>query len=34
MRADLVITAAPPITTQTGLYTANPVVIFDAVPRI
>ncbi|ROM99029.1 CS1 type fimbrial major subunit [Pseudomonas brassicacearum] len=34
MRADLVITAAPPISTQTGLYTANPVVIFDAVPRI
>lgn len=34
MRADLVITASPPITTQTGLYTANPVVIFDAVPRI
>jgi hypothetical protein len=34
MRADLVINAAAPITTQTGLYTANPVVIFDAVPRI
>lgn len=34
MRADLVITAALPGNNQTGLYTANPVVIFDAVPRI
>ncbi|WP_349746544.1 CS1 type fimbrial major subunit [Pseudomonas frederiksbergensis] len=34
MRADLVITAALPGSKQTGLYTANPVVIFDAVPRI
>lgn len=34
MRADLVITAALPGGLQTGLYTANPVVIFDAVPRI
>ncbi|AWM94080.1 adhesin [Pseudomonas sp. 31-12] len=34
MRADLVITAGPPANGQTGLYTANPVVIFDAVPRI
>ena len=34
MRADLVITAALPGNNQTGLYTANPVVIFDAIPRI
>lgn len=34
MRADLVIAAAKPTTTQTGLYTATPVVIFDAVPRV
>ncbi|VVO66856.1 hypothetical protein PS900_01092 [Pseudomonas fluorescens] len=34
MRADLVIAAAKPLATQTGLYTANPVVIFDAIPRI
>ncbi|MGZ9737208.1 MULTISPECIES: CS1 type fimbrial major subunit [unclassified Pseudomonas] len=34
MRADLVIAAAKPLDTQTGLYTANPVVIFDAIPRI
>ena len=34
MRADLVITAALPTSTHTGLYTANPVVVFDAVPRI
>lgn len=34
MRADLVITAATPLSFQTGFYTANPVVIFDAVPRI
>lgn len=34
MRADLVITAVLPLPHQTGLYTANPVVIFDAVPRI
>jgi hypothetical protein len=34
MRADLVITAALPGSTQLGLYTANPVVVFDAVPRI
>ncbi|MGE8483814.1 MAG: CS1 type fimbrial major subunit [Pseudomonas sp.] len=34
MQADLVIAAAKPIDTQNGLYTANPVVIFDAIPRI
>jgi hypothetical protein len=34
MRADLVIAAAKPTATQTGLYTANPVVVFDAMPRI
>ncbi|WP_347929037.1 CS1 type fimbrial major subunit [Pseudomonas helvetica] len=34
MRADLVISAALPGSTQTGVYTANPVVVFDAVPRI
>lgn len=34
MRADLVIAAAKPTATQTGLYTANPVVIFDAIPRV
>ena len=34
MRADLVITPAQPLVAQTGLYTASPVVIFDAVPRI
>lgn len=34
MRADLVIAAAKPLATQAGLYTANPVVIFDAIPRI
>ena len=34
MRADLVITAGPPANGQTGFYTANPVVVFDAVPRI
>ncbi|WP_406300787.1 CS1 type fimbrial major subunit (plasmid) [Embleya sp. NBC_00888] len=33
MRADLVITATKPTATQTGLYTATPVVIFDAIPR-
>ncbi|WP_347910822.1 CS1 type fimbrial major subunit [Pseudomonas grandcourensis] len=33
MRADLVIAAAKPTTTQAGLYTATPVVIFDAIPR-
>jgi hypothetical protein len=33
MRADLVITAAKPTDTQVGLYTATPVVIFDAIPR-
>lgn len=34
MRAELRITAAKPTTTQVGLYAANPVVIFDAIPRI
>jgi len=34
MRADLLITAALPGNTQTGNYTANPVLIFDAIPRI
>lgn len=34
MRADLVIKAAKPTNAQVGLYTANPVVIFDAIPRI
>jgi hypothetical protein len=34
MRAELVIAAAKPNATQTGLYTANPIVVFDAVPRI
>lgn len=34
MRADLVITAAQPTSAQTGVYTANPVVVFDAVPRV
>ncbi|MBD9620742.1 CS1 type fimbrial major subunit [Pseudomonas sp. PDM07] len=34
MQADLVIAAAKPTDTQNGLYTANPVVIFDAIPRI
>lgn len=34
MRAELRITAAKPTADQTGLYSANPVVIFDAVPRI
>ncbi|CRL50788.1 MULTISPECIES: CS1 type fimbrial major subunit [Pseudomonas] len=34
MRADLVITAEKPGNSQVGIYTANPVVIFDAIPRI
>ena len=34
MRADLVIAAAKPTAAQTGLYTATPVVVFDAIPRI
>ncbi|CAI8963211.1 Adhesin major subunit pilin [Pseudomonas sp. IT-P253] len=35
MRAELVIAATKrPIGTQTGLYTANPVVVFDAIPRV
>jgi hypothetical protein len=34
MRADLVIAAAKPTAAQTGLYTANPVVVFDAIPRV
>lgn len=34
MRAELRVTAAKPTADQTGLYTATPVVIFDAVPRI
>ncbi|RON18294.1 adhesin [Pseudomonas brassicacearum] len=34
MRADLVIAAAKPTAAQTGFYTANPVVVFDAVPRV
>ncbi|WLG46034.1 CS1 type fimbrial major subunit [Pseudomonas sp. FP1740] len=34
MRADLVIKAAKPNNNQVGVYTANPVVMFDAIPRI
>ncbi|WP_207286051.1 MULTISPECIES: CS1 type fimbrial major subunit [unclassified Pseudomonas] len=34
MRADLVITAEKPGNNQVGIYTANPVVMFDAIPRI
>ncbi|OXR28480.1 adhesin [Pseudomonas umsongensis] len=34
MRAVLLITAALPMSSQTGNYTANPVLIFDAIPRI
>ena len=34
MRADLVIAAAKPTAAQTGVYTANPVVVFDAIPRV
>jgi hypothetical protein len=34
MRAEMRITAAKPGDGQTGLYTANPVVVFDAIPRI
>lgn len=34
MRAELRIKAAKPTASQVGLYTANPVVIFDAIPRI
>jgi hypothetical protein len=34
MRAELRIAAAKPGDGQTGLYSANPVVIFDAIPRI
>jgi hypothetical protein len=34
MRADLVIAAAKPTGTQTGVYSANPVVVFDAIPRV
>ncbi|MFJ2430045.1 CS1 type fimbrial major subunit [Pseudomonas sp. P1.31] len=34
MRADLVITAAKPAEGQSGLYTAAPVVMFDAIPRV
>lgn len=33
MRADLRISATKPTATQVGSYSANPVVIFDAVPR-
>lgn len=33
MQADMVITAAKPTDGQVGLYTGNPVVMFDAVPR-
>ncbi|MEB0044982.1 MULTISPECIES: CS1 type fimbrial major subunit [unclassified Pseudomonas] len=33
MQADLVITAAKPADGQSGLFTAKPVVMFDAVPR-
>lgn len=32
-QADLVVTAAKPLDTQNGLYTASYTVIFDAVPR-
>jgi hypothetical protein len=35
MRADLVIAATKVVNgTQNGLYTANPVVVFDAIPRV
>jgi hypothetical protein len=34
MQADLVIAAAKPADGQNGLYTATPVVIFDAIPRV
>ncbi|MCP1497746.1 hypothetical protein J2Y86_002453 [Pseudomonas migulae] len=34
MRAELRIAAAKPGAAQVGLYTANPVVVFDAIPRI
>ncbi|EJM09926.1 hypothetical protein PMI21_05385 [Pseudomonas sp. GM18] len=34
MRADLVITAGKVFDNHVGLYTANPVVMFDAIPRI
>lgn len=34
MRADLRVSAAKPTATQTGTYSARPVVIFDAVPRV
>jgi hypothetical protein len=34
MRADLMIAAAKPADGQNGLYTATPVVIFDAIPRV
>jgi hypothetical protein len=34
MQADLVIAAAKPADGQNGLFTATPVVIFDAIPRI
>jgi opacity protein-like surface antigen len=34
MQADLVIAAAKPADGQHGLFTATPVVIFDAIPRI
>ncbi|MGF6112274.1 adhesin [Pseudomonas sp. ADAK2] len=33
MQADMVITAAKPTDGQVGLFTGNPVVMFDAVPR-
>lgn len=34
MQADLVIAAAKPTPAQNGYYTATPVVIFDAIPRV
>ncbi|KAA0960443.1 CS1 type fimbrial major subunit [Pseudomonas sp. ANT_H12B] len=34
MQAELVIAAAKPADTQHGLFTATPVVIFDAIPRV
>jgi hypothetical protein len=34
MRAELRISAAKPTATQVGLYSATPVVIFDAIPRV
>lgn len=34
MKARLVISAADPAAGQNGLYTATPVVVFDAIPRV